>query len=198
VLSAGEIKRTPNATGVALELPPEVQFQWLRRFLPSAQTVGVLYNPAENSQRIAAASRVAGSMGLKLDALEVGAPRDLPAALETIGKRVDVLWGLPDSVVLTPETAKPVLLFSFRARIPLIGPSATWARAGALYALDWDYQDLGAQCGETMARVLQGASPAGIPVATPRKVLYVVNQRTAQQMKLELPETLLRNARELY
>jgi putative ABC transport system substrate-binding protein len=198
VLNASDLRRAPHVTGVTLEFPVEVQLQWLRRFFPTARAVGVLYNPAENRQRVAAAARVADGVGLRLEAQEVGTPRELPAALESLGNRVDVLWGLVDSIVLTPETAKQILLFSFRNRIPVVGPSATWARAGALYALEWDYQDLGAQCAEILVRVLQGASPSALPVSAPRRALHVVNQRAVAHMRRDIPEALIREARELY
>ena len=198
VVSADEFRRVQNTTGVALEFPIDTQLHWLKRFLPAARTVGVLYNPAENQPRIDAAAPVAARMGLTLETHAVPSPRDLPLALESLGRRVDVLWSVPDQLVLNPQTAQQVLLFSLRQRLPFVGLSAAWVKAGALYALDWDYVDLGAQCGQLAGQILQGAPPATIPVASPRKVAYVINQRTATQLRLELPETLLRGARELF
>jgi len=198
VVSADELRKAPNMTGVALEFPIETQLQWLKRFLPAARTVGVLYNPAENQPRIAAATPVAARMGLALEAQPVPSPRDLPLALESLGRRVDVLWSIPDTLVLNAQTAQQVLLFSLRQRLPFVGLSSAWAKAGALYALDWDYVDLGAQSGQLAGQILQGTLPGAIPVTSPRKVSYVINQRTATQMRLELPETLVRGARELF
>lgn len=198
VITADELRKAPNTTGVALEFPVDTQFQWLKRFLPAARTVGVLYNPAENQARIAAAAPAATRLGLTLDAQAVPSARDLPLALEALGRRVDVLWSVPDSLVLNAQTAHQVLLFLLRQRLPFVGLSASWVKAGALYALDWDYADLGAQCAQLAAQVLQGTPASTIPVAFPRKVVYVINQRTATHLKLELPETLLRNAREMF
>ena len=198
VVSADELRRAPNMTGVALEFPIDTQFQWLRRILPAARTVGVLYNPAENQPRIAAATPVAARMGLTVEAQAVPSPRDLPLALESLGRRVDVLWSVPDPLVLNAQTAQQVLLFSLNQRLPFVGLSSAWVKAGALYALEWDYVDLGAQCGQLAGQILQGTLPAAIPFASPRKVVYVINQRTATHLRLELPESLLRGARELF
>jgi putative ABC transport system substrate-binding protein len=71
-------------------------------------------------------------------------------------------------------------------------------KAGALYSLDGDYADLGAQCGEMAARVLEGARPAAIPAAAPRKVQYTLNLYTAKQMRLSLSDQLLGGARQTY
>lgn len=198
IVSPDDIRPAGNATGVSLEFPFEVQFQWLRRFLPAAKTVGVLYNPAENQRRIAAAGQAAERLGLRLEAREVQAPREIPTALETLGRTADVLWTVVDSLLLAPQTAKELLLFSFRNRIPVAGLSAAWAKSGALYALEWDYGDVGVQCGEVAVKILQGVRASSIPVAPPRKVVYVLNQRIANHLKVELPEQLVRGAREVF
>jgi putative ABC transport system substrate-binding protein len=199
VPTAASLKGGSGAiTGVVLEFSAETQFRWLRRFLPNSRTVGVLYNPAENKETVAAAASAAGRQGFTLDAVEVEDPRQLPTALEAIGKRVDVLLGLPDRLILTADTAKQILLLSFRNRVPFVGPSPSWAKAGALYALAWDYEDLGMQCGEMVDRIIQDGATASVAPVGPRKVLYAVNQRTAQHMRLELPEALLRGASELF
>ena len=93
VLSADEFKGAPNISGVTLDFPVTLQLEWLRRFLPTAKTIGVIYNPRENQQRIEAASRVAHELGLKLESQQVSDTRELPTALETLAKKIDVLWG---------------------------------------------------------------------------------------------------------
>jgi putative tryptophan/tyrosine transport system substrate-binding protein len=198
VLSADEFKGAPNMSGVTLDFPVALQLDWLRRFLPTAKTIGVIYNPKENQQRIEAASRVAHELGLRLESQQVSDTRELPTALETLAKKIDVLWGVVDELVLTPQTAKHVLLFSFQNRIPFVGLSTAWVKAGAVYALDWDYTDLGMQCGEMALKVLRGTSINALPPSAPRKVVYALNQKTARHMKIEIAETLVRGAREVF
>jgi putative ABC transport system substrate-binding protein len=198
VLSAEEFKGAPNMSGVTLEFPVALQLEWLRRFLPSAKTIGVIYNPKENQWRIETASRVAHELGLKLESQQVSDTRELPTALETLAKKIDVLWGVVDELVLTPQTAKHILLFSFQNRIPFVGLSTAWVKAGAVYALDWDYTDLGMQCGEMALKVLQGTSINALPPVVPRKVVYALNQKTARHMKIEIAEALVHGAREVF
>jgi putative ABC transport system substrate-binding protein len=198
VLSADEFKGAPNMSGVTLDFPVTLQLEWLRRFLPTAKTIGVIYNPKENQQRIEAASRVAYELGLKLESQQVSDTRELPTALETLAKKIDVLWGVVDELVLTPQTAKHILLFSFQNRIPFVGLSTAWVKAGAVYALDWDYTDLGMQCGEMALKVLRGTPINALPPMVPRKVVYALNQKTARHMKVEIAETLVHGAREVF
>lgn len=187
-----------NATGVVLEFPLKLQFERMKAILPNARTIGVMYNPRENESRVEEAARVAGSMGLELEAIEVDSPRDIPPALDALSKRVDALWGLADTTTLSPQLAKEILLFAFRNGIPFVGPSEAWTKAGALYSLDWDYRDLGAQCGEMAARILRGTPAAAIPPAPPRKAYYSLNLKTAEHIRVRLPVELVRKARKAY
>lgn len=198
VVDAGDLEGEENATGVLLDFPIETQLAWIRRFSPKSQSIGVLYNPAENQARIEEAKRAAESLGLRLVAREVRRPQDLPDALDSLAREADLLWGLTDQTVLSRQTAQAILLFSFRNRMPFTGLSASWVKAGALYALDRDYRDLGAQCGEMAAKVMKGRSPSTLPPAIPRKVIYALNLRTAEHLKLNLSSELIDGAAEVF
>lgn len=194
VVDSHELRGAENATGVLLDFPLETQLEWIRKFSPESRTIGVVYNPGENDDEIRAARKIAKRLGLELIAREVHRPQDLPDALDDLSREADLLWGVTDQMVLSRQTAQAILLFSFRHRIPFSGLSASWVKAGALYALDRDYEDLGAQCGEMATQVLGGRRATSIPPATPRKVLYALNLRTAEHLKIDLPPDLVRDA----
>jgi putative ABC transport system substrate-binding protein len=198
ILKADAVLKAPNATAVVLQIPAGTQFQWVRKVLPKAGVIGVVFNPAENQEKVDIAARVAGKAGLRIEAEPVRSPADIPAALDRLAKKVDALWGIADAMVLTPQTAKSILLFSFRNKIPFIGPSSAWVKAGALYSLDWDYTDMGEQCGEAVARILQGARAAAIPIGMPRKISLSVNRRTADDLSLSLAESVISEAKTVY
>jgi putative ABC transport system substrate-binding protein len=187
-----------NATGVLLEFPLETQLQWIQRFVPKSQAIGVLYNPAENREQIKKAKRVADRLGLRLIPREVRRPQDLPDALRSLAREADMLWAVTDRTVLSRQTAQAILLFSFRNRMPFSGLSSSWVKAGALYALDRDYEDLGAQCAEMAIKVLRGERASDLPPSRPRKVVYVLNLRTAEHLKLNLSPDLVDGAAEVF
>lgn len=197
VFTAAEIGGVANASGVYLEIPAEVQLALIKRLLPKARRVGVLYS-AENQKRVGEASKIAAKHGLTLEAQEVPAPKEIPAALETAGKNADILWGLMDKVVLTSETAKQFLLFSLRNEVPFVGPSENWAKAGAAAAFGWDFEDIGAQCGEILMKLVKGAPAAGIAPLAPRKTEYALNLKTAEQMKLEFNPEIINGAKRVF
>ncbi|ULA69389.1 MAG: hypothetical protein LZF62_430061 [Nitrospira sp.] len=198
IVTADDIKPASNGTAVLLEFPVEIQMQWIRRIVPAANSIGVLFNPKENQTKVSNALRIAKETGLTLVTQAVDTPRSLPDALENLSRNVDALWGISDSVVMTPQTAEPILLSTLRNKIPLAGLSTSWVKAGALYALDRDYLDIGTQCGEVAGKVLGGTSPAALAPIFPRKVTYSVNLKTAGAMNLELPQDVVRGATQVF
>lgn len=198
IVDSKPLQRIPNATAVVLEFPVAVELQWLARFLPMRKLVGVLYDPSTNSRKIAEAKEAARRVGIRLVSREVGSPERLPGALKSLTRGVDALWGLADPMVLSPATAKSILTFSFRNRIPFTGLSESWVKAGALYSLERDYADIGAQCADLVVRVLRGATASSLPPVRPRKVLYSINLSAARHMKLSLSDQLVEGATNVF
>jgi putative ABC transport system substrate-binding protein len=198
VLSRGDLESLPNVTGVALEFSPAIQLQWMRRLLPEAKRIGVLFDPALNQAWVDATQRLAKKKGLVLVPIPVNHARELPAGLKKLARTADVLWAIPDKTVYSSKTLKQVLLSSFRSRIPVVGLSGSWVKAGALYALDRDYQDVGRQTGVIAKKLLDGTSPGKVTPQTPSVVAYSLNVKTARHMKATIDEKLLAGAAKIY
>ncbi|MBU0682183.1 MAG: hypothetical protein KKD73_12260 [Proteobacteria bacterium] len=188
-----------QATGVLLKLPAQTHFLWLKRFLPSVKNVGVLYDPNENSTWIQEAEEAARLNGLKLVAITVESPQNLPQALKAISRSTEVLIGIPDTTVYSRNTVKMVLLSTFRNRIPFVGLSQSWVKAGALYSLDWDYGDIGTQCGAIAGQILAGTPPSTIPPQIPKsQPRFSINMKTARHMNLDIDSSLVAGASSIY
>ena len=197
ILTPSELEGAPNATGVFLQFPVETELEWLVRLLPGQRRVGVLYHSAEAKDRVAQAQKLAAGVNLNIQAYEVDAPQQIPDALQSLSNRADVLWGITDPMIYNAETAKSLLVFSFQHQIPLVGQSTPWVKAGALYALDRDYGDIGVQCAQLAAKILEGKAPSSLAPMAPRKVKYALNRRTAAQMKVEFPDRVVHDAAEV-
>ena len=193
-----KLRKKGNLTGVGLEFSLESQFEVMRRLLPDLATVGVLYSPQENQEKIDQAQNLAKKLGIKLVPRPVETPRGIPDALDSLANNVDVLWGITDQVVVSSQTAEPILLFSFRHKIPFAGLSAPWVKAGSLYALERDYGDIGNQCAEIAVKILNKTNPRTIQVDPPRKVLFSVNLKTARSMNIELPQQVIDRATQVF
>lgn len=199
IVNANSLRRCANATGVYLEYPVDTQLRWLKRILPSVRSVAVLYNQDENWNRIQEASISAKGMGLRLHAFRVDHPKDIPEALNKIlDSEAEVIWGMSDRTVINANTARQLILFSFRNKIPLIGPSRSWVKSGALYALERDYDDIGVQCGEMAHQVLERTRTSSIAPSAPKKVIYFLNSNSIDHFQLKISEAIMRGAHEIY
>jgi putative ABC transport system substrate-binding protein len=61
-----------------------------------------------------------------------------------------------------------------------------------------DYFDVGAQCGELAGKIVDGTPARLLPPVSPRKVIYMLNLKTAKHMKLDLPPNMIAGASRVY
>jgi putative ABC transport system substrate-binding protein len=137
-------------------------------------------------------------MGMKLEAIEISSPRDLPQALDSLAKVAQGFWSVADQNLFDPQTTKYILLNSLRRGIPFMGFSRYVVESGALFALDFDYKAIGRQAGKTTVKILDGENPGEIPVTTPDIIWFHYNEKTARHMNVEVPPELVAIAKEVY
>ena len=187
-----------NITGAALDIPPDIQFTYIKKVIGNLKTLGVLYS-RETENVIRQAEIAARQLGIRLAAIRIDSERQIPQALDSLCAISDALWSVADQTIFTPQSTPHIILQTLRHRIPLMGFSRTVVEAGGLFTLDFDFKDIGRQAGEIAVHVLTGQSPAEIPVTTPGAgILYFkYNEKTAQQLNLKIPEELLAVAKEV-
>jgi len=184
----------PNLAGASMQIPLRTQFQKIREVLPGAKRIGVLYNPDTSSGEIEAARKVASMMGMEIVALPVSTDNDVVQRMEEVEGNVDLLWSIADSTVFTPQGLRHILLSTLRSRIPFVGLSPSFVKAGALLALSCSYEDVGRQSGEIALRIFAGEPPSRIPTAEPREISLSVNMNTAKQIAVSISDEIRRRA----
>ncbi|MDX1775893.1 MAG: ABC transporter substrate binding protein [Desulfobulbales bacterium] len=197
LLSDNVMQKKPKHSGILLQFPAEIQLLWVNKFLPQATRIGILYDPARNSEWVKEANKSAQEMGLEIIAFAADTAAKIQSGLKYISKNADVLLAIPDKIIYSGKTAKMVLLFTHRNRIPFVGLSAAWVKAGALYALEADYGGLGRQAAELIREYLDG-NPSDSVMAYPEKATYTVNKKTSEHLHLEIDSELIKGAAKVF
>jgi ABC-type uncharacterized transport system substrate-binding protein len=180
-----------NVVIVTLDVPAGQYLAWLRTLLPDARRIGILFDTTPERHRAGEFAAALQAAGYVVVLAPVTGPASLPPALAQLAASVDAVLTLPGPTVMADQARRGLLLFSFRHHIPLIGPSVELVRAGALYALDWDYQALGLHCAALALRPFAATRPPP-PPADPPPARVSANLRTAQRFELHWSPEILR------
>ena len=193
--SASDTTAAANAVVVPDEVPIEARLTWLKRLLPDAHNVGLLFDPAINASRAREEVAALRREGFAAFPEAVRHHTALPKALSRLAGTIDVMHAIADATAFAREALKPLFLFSFRNRIPISGPTEEWVRAGALFAVTWDFAEVGSYCAAMAARALKEGKT---PLPAPPRPRVTVNLNTATQLGLRWDAALLRAVDRVY
>ncbi|MBN3819669.1 ABC transporter substrate-binding protein [Paraburkholderia sp. Se-20369] len=184
-----------NVTGVSDKLPLDRQVALIKRVVPAAKTVGMVYNPGEANSVVVvkALKEILAKQGMTLK--EAAAPRTVdigPAAKSLIGK-VDVIYTNTDNNVVSAYEA--LVKVANEAKIPLVAGDTDSVKRGGIAALGINYGDLGRQTGKVVARILKGEKPGAIASETSSDLELFVNTGAAAKQGATLAPDLVKEAK---
>ncbi len=183
-----------NLSGAALNIPYEIQFEWIKKVLPDAKQVGIIYKMDCSNRCLEKAAEAAKQSGLKLEIQKIEKIKDVLPALKELSKHSDILLGIPDLGVYNRKTLKQILLFTLRNRMPFIGISEQYVKAGAFFCLSVDYKEQGEAAAQMAEKVLEGFDPAIMPVKRPKNVKLSINKKTARRLGIKINKKILKDA----
>ncbi len=182
--------RSGLQSAVFLDQPPARQMALVRLALPSLHSLGILLGP-ESKAHVPALERAARERGIHLVASQVVESGLFPA-LQGLLPQVDALLAVPDPLVFNGQTAANILAATYRRRLPLIGFSPAYARAGALVSLHSTPAQVGERGGELLYQAFAGRALP--PPQWPRDFVVTVNVDVARSLGLPLDEARLAEA----
>ena len=189
-----EARPNGSMTGVTFRVPAERMLALARRILPALQRVGLPYPPDDPA---AIPSRdqfvqAAQEQGLEIVTEPFTDETDLARAVAVLvgAGRVQLLLASvsPTATRALPQLADAASIF----RIPFAANVGTADRA--LLTLSPDSRSLGQQLGRQAARLLNGATPAAVPVENPKRFRVTLSQKVASELGIVLPEDVIREA----
>jgi putative ABC transport system substrate-binding protein len=184
-----------NLTGVFFDFP-DFSTKWLellREVLPQLSRLAVLWDPSTGPVQLHAVEKTAGSMGLRLQVIEVKEPNNLEEAVRTAQKENAEALLLLSSPIFGSHPATSAK-FALESRFPAITMFPEFAQTGGLMAYGPNIGELYRQAGAMVAKVLAGAVPADLPIERPVRFQLVINLKTAKALDLDVPWFLQQRA----
>ena len=172
------------------------RLELLKEAVPKVARVAVLYEPVAGSVRevkelLPAAAR---ALGLTIQPWEVRAADDFERVFAAITKwRPDGLY-VPAAGPVMTANQKRIVDFALKSRLPSMYSLRLFVDAGGLMHYGADLADSYRRVAYYVDRILKGAKPADLPVEQPTKFELVINLKTAKQIGVTIPQSMLYRA----
>lgn len=177
-------QRTKPRSAVFLDQPVQRQVALVRAVLPHTRNVGVLY--ASPPPELSNVRRLMADRNIRVHDQAVDERYSLNDALENVLDKSEVLFVLPDAEVYNPGTIRNILLTAYRKRVPLVGISPAYVKAGALCAVFTTPEQAAIQAA-TMIR--QYAESGKLPPPQyPSEFEVSVNMQVARSLELSVKD----------
>lgn len=177
-----------HVTGVASTGPVGRTMALIREVLPGARRVGSLWTSSEiNSEfYLDLARESAAELGLELVAVPVASTHEIPRSLQVLlNEKVDVLFPMSDNTI--NSSFDIIGRAAEENRLPLFASFLGSTEFGACAALGYDFYEMGLKTGRIAVRVMNGESPARIPIQTMDEVKLHINPAAAERQGVILP-----------
>ncbi len=189
-----------NLTGLSAAWDQAFAGKWLeliQEATPRLATVAVLGhagNPLTVKVLDAVKAR-AVERGLKIRFLGLKAADGIGSAIDEARKHTQALLVLSDPVTFTAR--RQLVALAAKNRLPTVFPMREFVDDGGLMSYGSDSADLGRRAAEYVDKILRGARPGDLPIEQPTRFVLVVNLRTARELGLQMPESILLRADEV-
>ena len=187
-----------NITGVTImneELAGkrlELLLELLKETSPKVSRLGVLWNSANPGTAVVfkQTQAAAQELRLSLQSLEVKSVNNLRGAFDAAtGRGVNGLVLLAAAPIASH--LKLVADLAVKNRLPSIYDRSEFVDAGGLMSYGPNVPNISRGAAIYVDKVLKGANPGDLPVERPTKFEFVINLKTAKQIGLTIPQSVL-------
>jgi putative ABC transport system substrate-binding protein len=96
-----------------------------------------------------------------------------------------------------PQNIVRISQLALRHLIPTVGEGAQYAKGGLLFSYGQDPSWINERAPEYIDKILRGAKPSDLPVERATKVELVINLKTAKELGITIPPSVLARADEI-
>lgn len=173
----------------------------LREVAPKIERVAMLLNPKTYQGGLGGAQvHSAQSAATTLGMIATEAP--FLTAQEIESTIAELAHHPAAGLIVMPDTstnihAALIIELTRRYRVVAVYPYGYYARDGGLFSYGTNLSDQCRQAASYVDRILRGEKPGDLPVQSPTKYELLINLRTARDLGLDVPATLVTRADEV-
>lgn len=198
-LADNEGNSVGNITGSSDVLPVEAQLGMIRKLMPEAKKIGIIYTTSEANSisTIATYKELAGEYGFEIVDSGITAPSEVEMAAADLVGKVDCITNLTDNTVV--DALQTVLAIANEKKIPVFGSEIEQVKSGCVASMGIEYVELGRQTGVMAAKILKGEAKAEeTPFIAATEAELYINTAAAEQIGMELDGEYLKDAAETF
>ena len=178
-----------NVSGTSDLTPVKEQIDLLKKLIPDAKTVGVLYCSAESNSVLQAdmAKEACKAAGLEAADYTVSSSNEIQTVVESMIGKVDVIYAPTDNMIAAGMAT--VAMIANENKIPIICGEEGMVKEGGLATYGINYYELGYKTGEMAAKILtEGADPASMPIEylSTEECSLLINKETADTLGIDV------------
>lgn len=179
-----------NITGVSIEIPAELYLEKLKKIIPDAKDLGIVYT-GKHLTAIAAAKQ-AEITATKFDLIphlmkleEEDAGENMRRLIKSQTK-LDAIYVVADPILYSEKMMATILPVIKKSKIPSLLISENYLKYGALFALNGDFYKIGRQTVPHILKIFDGIAPENIPNEKPYDIRFTINKKTADDLNIDL------------
>lgn len=177
-------------TTISLNQPIKRQLLLIKHLLGDKNVIGTIFGPVSQKNR-EETKIVAKELSLKLVNENILITDQLISSLKNLTSKSDVILAIPDPVAFNKKTIRGILLLTYRKKIPIIGFSKSYVKAGALAAIYSSSEQISKQASEIINNFIntklltrKNHAPKYFSVAINKKMAHTFNIKTINNEKL--------------
>jgi ABC-type uncharacterized transport system substrate-binding protein len=182
--------------GATTDVVISEQIKLMAEALPKARTVGILYRsdvPAGVDAVKALKQTVPSDW--HVEAIAANEHKSIAEAIDALTqKNVDVIWTSADLMLYDAATVQALLLSALRSKTPVWGFSPAFVRAGALVGVGVDPKAQARQAADLIKQLKDNKAGVKDRAAAAKEYQIAINQIVADQIGVELPDSLVKRA----
>lgn len=184
-----------NITGTSDYLAVTEQLEMIRKIMPDAKKIGIIYTTSETNSisTVAEYKKYAGDYGFEIVATGINQISEVELAAKDMVTKVDCITNLTDNTVVS--ALQTVIAAANDAGIPVFGSEVEQVKAGCVASMGLEYIELGKQTGAMAAKVLKGEAKASeLKFEVISEASLYVNTAAAAKINLTLEEEFVNGA----